>query len=107
MTWVLASSKVHLASFFQPKKRLLAYQNLFESLLRAKQAIPLLKGLFAASKVFFSYHWPSWERLGPDGVQRRAMNHSLELYSEQEKHPLEKLWVWLAPRSSKNRFLSL
>ncbi|CAK9074987.1 unnamed protein product [Durusdinium trenchii] len=29
--------------------------------------------------VFFSYHWPSWERLGPDLQQRHAMDHSLTL----------------------------
>ena len=30
------------------------------------------------AEIFFSYHWPSWERVGPDLLQRRAMNHSLQ-----------------------------
>ncbi|CAK9074989.1 unnamed protein product [Durusdinium trenchii] len=45
--------------------------------------------------VFFSYHWPSWERLGPDLQQRHAMDHSLKLYSEQVGHSMECIWVWL------------
>lgn len=45
--------------------------------------------------VFFSYHWPSWENLGPDYVQRQAMNHSLHLFAEKNDIPLDSVWVWL------------
>jgi len=45
--------------------------------------------------VFFSYHWPSYDRLGPDDVQRHAMVHSLRLYSEKNGVDLDHVWVWL------------
>lgn len=45
--------------------------------------------------VFFSYHWPSWNRLGPDDVQRHAMVHSLHLFAEKNGVDLEHVWVWL------------
>ena len=48
-------------------------------------------------EVFFSYHWPSWDRLGPDDVQRHAMVHSLRLFAEKNQVALENVWVWLAP----------
>ena len=49
------------------------------------------------AEVFFSYHWPSWNRLGPDDVQRHAMVHSLHLFAEKNGVHLEHVWVWLAP----------
>ncbi|CAJ1381343.1 unnamed protein product [Effrenium voratum] len=45
--------------------------------------------------VFFSYHWPSSTRLGPDQVQRRAMNHALELYSDKVGADMENIFIWL------------
>ena len=52
--------------------------------------------LGSRSQVFFSYHWPSSTRLGPDQVQRRAMNHALELYSDKVGADMENIFIWLA-----------
>lgn len=45
--------------------------------------------------VFFSYHWPSWNRQGPDNIQRRAMDHALKLYGEKVGATFENMYVWL------------
>eukprot|EP00439_Symbiodinium_sp_Y106_P058109 s2908_g8.t1 len=42
--------------------------------------------------VFFSYHWPSWNRQGPDNIQRRAMDHALKLYGEKVGATLENMY---------------
>ena len=47
--------------------------------------------------VFFSYHWPSWNRQGPDNIQRRAMDHALKLYGEKVGATFENMYVWLEP----------